>query len=182
METFLRSALLVGLAFLLLVVQSTFAVLYSIHPFEPNLLLPIVIFLGVAQDVQIVRGMVVSFLVGYVFDLFTGNPLSLQTFLMTGGFLVARFAGLRFVLRGPSFQALLTFVASVVAGAVSLALRGLFDKPVPFQVEGAVETFFSLVGPAATTAMLAPLVFFLVRRIEAIATTTTRRTAEEVTE
>ncbi len=30
--------------------------------------------------------------------------------------------------------------------------------------------------------MLAPLVFFLVRRIEAIATTTTRRTAEEVTE
>lgn len=104
METFLRSALLVGLAFLLLVVQSTFAVLYSIHPFEPNLLLPIVIFLGVAQDVQIVRGMVVSFLVGYVFDLFTGNPLSLQTFLMTGGFLVARFAGLRFVLRGPSFR------------------------------------------------------------------------------
>ena len=60
METFFRSLSIVLLACALLVVQSTVALLIPIHPFEPNLLLPIVIFLGVAQEVQIVRGVAMA--------------------------------------------------------------------------------------------------------------------------
>lgn len=183
MNVWLRSAALIGLGFLLLVLQSTLAVLISWHPVEPNLLLPIVIFLGVSPDVQLLRGAVISFALGYLLDLFCGNLMGLQTFIMVATFMLARGAGLRLFLRGPVFQVVLTFIVGVLSSGTVLALRAIFESA--FRAGMALDTagpsllaygrtgvgaLVSLVPPALVTAMAAPVVFLAARRVDSVAT------------
>lgn len=173
----MKSVALVILGFALLVLQSSVATLVSVHPFAPNLLLPLVIYLGVSPDVPLARGAALSFVLGYLLDAFCGNPMGLQTFLMVATFLVARVAGLRLFLRGPAFQVLLTFLVGVLDGGTVLALRAIFEPPAPFPTPSVWQSVLSVVGPAAVTAVAAPFVFLLIRRIEAL----TSRTREEAT-
>jgi rod shape-determining protein MreD len=168
---FLRSTALVAFGFGLLVVQSALGTVLPIHPFAPNLLLPMVIFLGVSPDVHVVRGVIISFLLGYLLDLLSGNPMSLATFVLVATFLVARGAGLRLFLRGPAFQVVLTFVATFVAGGVALTLRAVFEPPPPFTVPATFRVLPELLGLSVATAVFAPLVFAAVSRIDAMSTT-----------
>jgi rod shape-determining protein MreD len=162
-----KDAVLVALAFLLLVVQATVATIVPTHVIAPNLLLPIAIYLGVSHDVWIVRGALLSFVFGAFLDAFSGNPvLSLQTFAMVAVFVLSRFAGLRLFLRGPIFQIILTFVVTLLAGGTILALRTIFEKPAPFPVDTSSHTVLTLVAPALTTAIVAPLIFLTVRRVD----------------
>lgn len=165
----MRSVLLVTFGFVLLVVQATFATLVPAHGVAPNLLLPIAIYLGVSHDVWIVRGAALSFCLGVMLDAFSGNPwMSLQTFAVVATFLVSRFAGMRLFLRGPVFQVLLTFFVTLLTGGTILALRTIFEKPAPFAAGTAWGTAAALVGPALTTALVAPLVFVVVRRLDSV--------------
>ncbi|MBC7174199.1 MAG: hypothetical protein H5U40_17275 [Polyangiaceae bacterium] len=170
MISFARGAGLVLLGFVLLVVESTVSTVIAPGPFAPNLILPIVIFLGVAPDVSVVRGVVVSFVLGYLLDLLTGNPMSLETFVLVATFLVSRGAGLRLFLRGPAFQVGLTFLATLVAGGASSALRAVFENPPPFPVHTPLESAARLVGPAVATAVMAPIVFALALRVDGAST------------
>lgn len=163
-----RTMAILGLGVSLLVLQSAASALMSYHVLAPNLLLPIVIFLGVSPDVHIVRGVVISFVLGYLLDSFCGNLMSLQTFVSVATFLVARGAGLRLFLRGPVFQILLTFVVGVLAGSTILALRAIFEKLAPFPGGSVLETTVSVVGSSAVTALLAPVVFIAVRRTDSL--------------
>ncbi len=165
----MRDVVLVFLGFALLVVQSTVSTLVPTHLVAPNLLLPIAIYLGVSHDVWIVRGAFLSFLFGNLLDAFSGNPLSsLQTFALVATFIVSRFAGLRLFLRGPVFQVTLTFVVTLLAGGTILALRTIFEKPAPFPAGTPTSTALTLVAPAFTTALVSPLVFLAVRKIDAL--------------
>jgi rod shape-determining protein MreD len=162
---------LLAFGFGLLIVQSAAATSLPISPFDPNLLLPMVIFLGVSPDVHVVRGVGISFVLGYLLDLLSGNPMSLSTFVLVATFLVARSAGVRLFLRGPAFQVVLTFLATLVAGGAARTLRAVFEPPPPFTVGMGSGVAWELFGTAAATAVLAPLVFALVRRIDAMSTT-----------
>lgn len=168
MISLVRSAALVGFAMLLLVAQSSLGTLVALHPFEPNLLLPIVIYLGVSPDVSFVRGSAVSFALGYLLDLFCGNLMSLSTFIMVATFMLARGAGLRLFLRGPAFQILLTFVVGMLASGAILALRAIFEVRAPFPAGTVWDTVASLAWPALTTALVAPLIFPVVRRVDSV--------------
>jgi len=168
MPVVLSSALMLALGFMLLVLQSSLAVLVGTHAYAPNLILPIAIFLGVSPDVQLGRGAALAFTLGYFLDLFSGNRLGLATFLMVGTYILARAAGLRLFLRGPLFQVLLTFLVSLLVGGASLALRAVFERQPPFEIGGALSAGLDLIGPAIVTAIAAPLVFAPARRIEAI--------------
>ncbi|MAQ16211.1 MAG: rod shape-determining protein MreD [Sandaracinus sp.] len=169
MNPWTRSGLLVLLGLALLVVQSALASVFPLHPFVPNLILPVLIYLGVSPEVHIVRGALLAFFLGYLYDLFCGNLMSLQTFVAVSTFMLARGAGLRLFLRSPSFQVLLTFIVAVLAGGATLALRTIFADNAPFPYGGVRETVMLLVAPAAATALAAPLVFPAVQRIEATA-------------
>ena len=73
-------------------------------------MLPIAIYLGVSPEVQIVRGALISFLLGYLLDSFCGNPMGLQTFVLTASFMgqpAGRVCGC--FPQGLGFQMLLTF-------------------------------------------------------------------------
>lgn len=168
MSVLVRSLLVVLLGFSLLVVQSTVTAFASFHPFSPNLILPIVIYLGVAADVHVARGALLSFLLGYLHDLFCGNLMGLQTFVMVATFLLARGAGLRLFLRAPIFQVLLTFVVGLLSGGAAVALRAIFETPAPFPAGTAVDLARSLAAPSLVTSLAAPLVFAAMQRVATV--------------
>jgi rod shape-determining protein MreD len=166
----MRNVALIALGFGLLVLQAALATFIPFPALAPNLLLPVVIFLGVTHEVHIVRGAALSFVFGYLFDSFTGSPMGLMTFVLVATFIVSRFAGLRLFLRGPIFQILLTFFVSILASGTILALRAIFEKPAPFPVGTFGEHAMTLAIPATTTALVSPIIFMAVRRIESLAT------------
>ncbi len=177
MDLVLRSVLMILLGYALLIVQSTLGVVFSLHPYTPILILPIVIFLGVSPDVQLVRGALIAFLLGYLLDLFSGNRLSVQTFVMVSVFMLVRGAGLRLFLRGPTFQVPLTFVVGFLAGAAALASRAIFEVRPPIPSGSKWETALFLAGSALFTAVAAPVVFFLAQRVEGVLATGRREEA-----
>lgn len=190
----MRNVALIAFGFVLLVLQSAIAAHVPLHPLTPNLLLPIVIFLGVQQDVQVLRGALISFVLGYLLDMFCGSPMGLSTFVLVATFMAARGAGIRLFLRGSLFQIALVLVASIVAGGTALALRAIFSPPEAFplvmpaagwagdlialatgtgdasapRVGNVVSTAVALVASAAATAICAPPIFAVVRRIDAL--------------
>ncbi len=157
---------IIALAIGLLVFQSALSTLVSLHPFTPNLILPIIIFLGVSPEFHFLRGAFLAFLLGYLLDRFCGNLMSVQTFVMVATYMIARGAGLRLFARGPAFQMMLTFFVCVMASGATLALRAIFERAAPFAWGGAVDTAIALAGPSLTTALAAPLIFFAVRRVD----------------
>lgn len=165
----MRTLALISLGFSFLVLQAAVDALISVHPFAPNLLLPMVIYLGVAQDVDLLRGAALSFALGYLLDSFCGSPMGLHTFVLVATYLVARGAGLSLFLRGPMFQIGLTFVVGLLSGGAILALRAIFEHPAPFPVGTASDTALSLLVPSCMTALASPLVFLAVRRIDGAA-------------
>ncbi len=172
----MQNAVLLLLGFVLLVLQASASALVNVHPFSPNLLLPVVIYLGVSHDVGLVRGGMLSFVLGYLLDSFTGSPMGLHTFVLVATYMLARGAGLSLFLRGPLFQIGLTFAVSVIAGGTILALRAIFERPAAFDAGTVFDTVLTLVAPALTTAALAPLVFIAVRRVDQLALRRATRT------
>lgn len=167
----MRSFTLIVFGFALLVIQGSLSVVFPLHSVAPNLLLPIVMFLAVSPDVHIVRGASLSFVLGYFLDAFCGTSLGLHTFVMVAVFMVARGAGPRlFLVRGPLSEAGLTLAASLVAGGTVPALRAIFDQSM--RDAGATGSFGVMstlvVQSAVLTALLSPIVFALVRRIDGI--------------
>ena len=162
----LRAGLIIASGFVLLLLQSALTVVAPMFPFVPNLVLPAVLFLGVSQDVHITRGAAIAFGLGYLLDLFCGNLMSLHTFLCVATFLLARGMGLRLVLRAPGYQAAAGLFVAILYGGASLTLRTVFGRSVPFPAGGYIETLWALVPQAIATAVVAPLVFFVVTRLE----------------
>jgi rod shape-determining protein MreD len=176
------SIVLVLFGFTVLVAQTALSTLVPMYAFAPNLMLPIAIYLGVSAEVHLVRGALISFLLGYMLDSFCGNPMGLQTFVMTASFMVARGAGLRLFPAGPVFQVFLTFLVTLAFGATVLALRAIFEQPsapvlgdtdadaslLRSAARAALDNGSTLVRSAAATALIGPLIFAGTRRIEAI--------------
>jgi rod shape-determining protein MreD len=161
-----KNAALLAFGFLLLVSQAALSTLVPIYAFAPNLVLPLVIYLGVTHEVHVVRGAVIAFVLGYLLDAFCGSPMGLHTFILVATFIVARFAGLRFLMRGVFFQAALTFIVALLDGGTILALRAIFEKSASWSAENVQSTALTLLIPAASTAFVAPLLFAAVRKIE----------------
>jgi len=165
-----RTAAFILLGFVLLVFQGAFGVLVPLGEWSPNLILPIVIYLGVSNDVHVVRGAILAFVLGYLLDIFCGINMGLQTFVMVASFLIARGAGLNLFMRGPLLQILTTFVFALIAGGSILALRAIFEPPAPFALDGVTHTVLTLVGGAAATGLVSPLLFGAVRRMDGLMT------------
>ena len=104
------------------------------------------------------------FVLGYLIDSFTANPMGLQTFAFVASFLVARGAGLRLLPQGPMFQIVLSFGLALVSGAMVLALRAIFERAFALDWH---ESGLALVRSAIATALMAPFVFLGMRRIAA---------------
>lgn len=147
----------------LLVVQGNlFRLLDRLHlpGITPNLLLPMVVFMGV-HEYSIARGAALAFLLGYLFDLFSGAPVGLFTFVTVTTFVVAHFAGVRLSAQTLLTKIALAFVFTLLEGVLVVILTAIFGADA-----ARTRSLAVLVAPhAASTALLSPLVFRLAERV-----------------
>lgn len=162
----MSNALLLALGFFLLAVQNLIAKLSDAVGLGewayPSLVLPVVLFLAVG-DVSLARGSLLSFVLGYFVDAFAGLPLGLNTFLMQVLFLLSRVAGLKLFLHGKVFQLVLTFVAGIAGGALTVALHVVFERAQGRLAIG--HAMMVVLTQSIATGLFAPLVFAALARL-----------------
>ncbi len=163
MNAVLQSLGFLLLSVLLLLVVSMAGLFLPLHPYVPDPVLTLAVVLGVRSEVPMVRGAATAFALGYVLDVFSGNPMGLHTFVTVAVFLLARGAGIRLAMRGALRQGLLVFVVALAAVGVAFALRVIFEPPPPFPVSAPKPLLGQLLAPALATGITAPLVFTSVR-------------------
>lgn len=184
--------LLLGLA--LLVVKSSLAVLVPTHPVSPVLLLPVILHLGVSPDVPLMRGAIMSFVLGWAMDEFCGAPMGLSTFALVATYLATHGAVNQLFLRSTASQIFLTFGVAMLAGGTMLALRAIFGPGEAFplvmpppdwlaplfsdssRAGGWLELAIELTGASIVTAALSPPIFWAMARIDATGTRARRST------
>jgi rod shape-determining protein MreD len=129
----------------------------------PALVLPLILFMGV-HEYSLVRGALISFVIGYVTDVFGIAPVGLYTFTYVGTFVLARAAGVRLAAQTMWMQVLLVGAFALLQSIMVLVLLAIFgrDPWVP-------KSLYPLMLPhAIATAAVAPLIF---RIAEALHTT-----------
>jgi cell shape-determining protein MreD len=144
----------------LLVVQGIFSYVLHNEVMAPGLVLPMVLYMSVGEF-SITRGVSLSFVLGYLSDVFAGGSIGLWTFAFVSSFLLVRVAGLKLFLHGIVFQIALTFIAWCFVNFEMMALLLVFDRR-PLAVLPAAR---NIVMQAFATALTAPLVFGLMRRL-----------------
>jgi rod shape-determining protein MreD len=163
-----RDLLLLLTGFCLVVLQSALGTVLELGLLMPNPLLPLVIYLGMAPDVALWRGAVISFLLGWLFDSVCGNAMGLYTFIHVATFLVARGAGFRLIMRGRASQVLITSLVAIVGAGTLIALRSIFRPAAQFEAMSIRNLVASLLAPGLSTGAIAPFVFLVARRIDTL--------------
>lgn len=159
-----RGSIFIVLAvFGFLLLQSVFNRVLAPYPFAPYLGLPFVFALATAPGAPVLRGAATAFAIGYLYDLFTGNPLGIHAFVFVVGFLGAWLIGYLLSFRGIAFEMALTFVLTLVLGGLLETIRAFVPGGMAWS--GGMLTL-ALIGSALTTALLAPLLFPLARRMD----------------
>jgi rod shape-determining protein MreD len=159
----MRNSAFLAVGAALLIIQSNLFRLIGkldIPGSTPSLLLPLVVFMGV-HEYSIARGAALSFLLGYLLDLFAGAPVGLFTFITVATFVVSRAAGVRLAAQTLLTKIALAFVFGLVEGVLIVILTAIFggDAARP-------RALALLVAPhAVSTAIFAPLVFRLAERV-----------------
>ncbi|APR75089.1 Hypothetical protein A7982_00435 [Minicystis rosea] len=132
----------------------------------PSLLLPVVIFMGV-HEYSIARGAALSFILGYLLDVFAGAPVGLFTFITVATFVVARAAGVRLAAQTLITKLGLAFVFALAQGILIIVLTAIFGND-PARPRALVV----LVAPhAVVTAIVAPVIFAIAERVHAVTIT-----------
>jgi rod shape-determining protein MreD len=157
------SILIVLIVFAMLLTQSVFTRVLAPHPFSPYLGLPFVFALGTFSGSHVLRGAATAFAIGYLYDLFTGNPLGIHTFVFVVGFLVAWLVARMLSFRGVLFEMVLTFALTFLLGGLLEIIRAFTPGGMAWS---AVALAVTLVGSAVTTALVAPILFAIVRFID----------------
>ncbi len=130
----------------------------------PSLTLPLIVFMGV-REYSLVRGAAVAFVLGYLSDLVAGTPVGLYTFVSVLTFILARAAGVRLAAQAVWMQIALGLAFSLLQSGVVLVLLAIFGRDRDAWVPRMV---YPLALPRmVTTALVAPLIFYLARRVDA---------------
>jgi len=162
----IRDALLLVVGFLLIMVQAALGAVVDLGVLMPNPVLPIVIYLAMAQDVSLARGAVLSFLLGFLLDSATGNSMGLFTFVHEASFLLARGAGVRLIMRGRLSQMSITAAIAAIGSITLIALRSIFRPAGQVQVSSPNHTALAVIVSALSTGAVSLLIYQLVRRID----------------
>lgn len=158
----MRNLAFIGLGIALAITES---ILDRLLPFEylaPDLVLPLILYIGLL-GYNAARGAAIAFVIGYFLDtLQPGTPICLNMFVLVCLFLVSRMLAARLLLAGTVFHVSLAILGSVASSLIIIALRAIFERHV-----GGLQPLAVVVATrAATTAVMAPFVFSLARKID----------------
>jgi len=157
--------LLLGIG-LLLLQSNLFRLVGPLHVagITPSLMLPLIVFMGV-HEYSLARGAALSFVLGYLVDVFTSAPVGLYTFTSVAIFVVSRVAGVRLAAQTMLTKMALAFAFSLLEGTIVIILTAIFGKDDP----GRPRALAALVLPQAlATALCAPIVFRLAQRVHEV--------------
>lgn len=138
----------------------TFPVGRWLHGATPNLVLPLIIFLGVHEH-SMARGALLAFGFGYTLDILAAAPMFLFAFVCVAIWWLARVAGVRLTAQTFMTRVPLAFAFSVVESAIVLTLLAIFgtDNHRPLEL-------VTIVLPRAiATALVAPPIFVFAQRL-----------------
>ncbi len=164
----IRDVVLLCFAFFLITLQAAVGTVLDLGVLMPNILLPVVIYLGMAPDISLARSALLSFAIGLLMDSACGNAMGLMTFVHVATCLVARGASFRLLMRGRISQVLITALTALIGAGALVALRAIFRPPFSFNAISSHHLVVSLLAPALATGAIAPFVFQLVRRIDSL--------------
>jgi rod shape-determining protein MreD len=141
------------------VLESVFPYLLHLRTARADLLLSVVLYLALHDDV--IEGAALSAVAGYLGDLTSATPACLYTFLAVLTFVVVRTTGSALKTEGGLQSSAIAFVASLVHSAIAAVLLS-------FVASGAFSFQVTpLLWSALGTAIAAPFVFSVLRRIDA---------------
>jgi rod shape-determining protein MreD len=155
----LRIALVVVICAALAIVESVMPFLLHLRSARPDLLLAVVLYLALHDDV--VEGAALSAAAGYFSDLTSATPAFLYTFLAVFTFVVLRMAGSGLKTEGGAQSAVVAFGASIVHSVIATLVFGFFTGA------GFHWEIRALLWSAFGTALAAPVVFSILRRLDA---------------
>jgi len=159
----MRNLALIALGIALAASESFLDKLLPFEELTPDLVLPLVLCMGLLRY-NPARGAAIAFVVGYFVDtLRPGSPICLNMFVLVSLFLLSRALMTRLLMAGAVFQIVLALAGSFASSLIILSVRAIFERRI-----GAIEPLFILVSTrAAATAVAAPFVFALVKRVDA---------------
>jgi len=154
---------IVLVVFTMLLAQSVFSRVLAPYPFAPYLGLPVVFALGTAPGVRVLRGAVTAFAIGYLYDLFTANPLGIHTFVFVTGYFASWVVGRLLTFRGVPFEMVLSFVLTLLLGGLLEVIRGFTPGGMSWS---GLSLTISLFASSLATGLLAPILFAVVRWLD----------------
>jgi rod shape-determining protein MreD len=157
-----RIALPLFLGFFFLTLQATLLTSFSIRRIRPDIVLILTLYLGLSYPM--VSGGIFAFFLGYLMDLFSGNPFGLYTFSRPLIFCVAHFFKDRFYLEGFLSQFLFTFSSALIEGfLILILLTALNPKP----LGNLYPLFVTVLLPQSfSTGLITPTLFSFFRQRE----------------
>lgn len=154
----LRVALVILVCVVCMIVESVVPFLAHLKAARPDLLLSVVLYL--ALNDEIIQGSALSAVAGFFSDLTSATPPFLYTFLAVLTFVVLRTAGAALKTEGGMQSAAVAFGASLVHSLLATMMIGFFTGT------GIHLQATPLLWSAFGTALAAPLVFSILRRLD----------------
>jgi rod shape-determining protein MreD len=155
----LRFLLVMFICVLLAIAESILPFLVHLRAARVDLLLVVVLYLALHDDVM--EGAALSAVAGYLADLTSATPAFLYTFLAVLTFVVLRTGGGGLKTEGGAQSAVVAFGAAAVHSLIASLVFGFFTGA------GVHVHVQALLWSALGTGLLAPLVFAILRRLDA---------------
>jgi rod shape-determining protein MreD len=159
----MRNAAFLAIGIVLLLIQGNlfrFLGAVQVQGVTPNLVLPMVIFLGVHEP-SMARGALLSFALGYATDLFASAPIGLLTFTTMATWWLSRVAAVRLSAQTKLTQMFLALLFALFESAIVLTLLTIFgiDPQRPVEIASVV------LPHAIATSLCAIPVFRIAQRL-----------------
>jgi rod shape-determining protein MreD len=152
-------SLLIGIFFLTL--QATLLPSLPIQRIRPDIVLILVLYWGLSAS--LISGGILSFFLGFLMDLFSGNSFGLYTFSRSLLFFLTRLFKGRFYLESVLSQFLFVFLLALFEGLLILALLSALN---PSPLGNLTSLFFSFFFPqSCLTGLISPLLFLLLNKV-----------------
>jgi rod shape-determining protein MreD len=159
----MRNAAVIAIGIALLLVQGNlfrFLGGLNVHGITPNLVLPLIVFLGVHESAM-ARGALLAFGLGYATDLFASAPIGLFTFSSVAVWWLSRVTAVRLSAQTLPTQVFLASVFSLIESAILLTLLAIFG----IDAQRPLEIATVIVPRAITTGVVSPIVFRIAHRL-----------------
>jgi rod shape-determining protein MreD len=159
----MRDAAIIAIGLVLLLIQGNlfrFLGPFGVHGMAPNLVLPLVVFLGVHESAM-ARGALLAFALGYATDLFASAPIGLFSFCSVAIWWLSRVTAVRLSATTLPTQVFLALLFSLIESAIILTLLAIFGV----DAQRPVEIATIVVPRALCTGVCAPFVFRVAHRL-----------------